>query len=262
MRRSWLTIAVVLLCAFLILPPVLFPPEGMAAYLRIALAIALVLVLPGYAITMAVFAARPLDHATTILFSIGLSLTVAILGGLVLNWTPEGLQASSWTILLITMTLGAGAVALARRRALGIVKEVYPWAWGGWFPLRRWDSVFFGLALLIVAGAFHIAVIGADNQPAAGFTQLWLLPSAEGSSNVVRVGLSNGEAGVTRYRLQLFMRGTVIAEWPEIELQPHQTWEATATLPDNRADGATVEALLYRNDAPGVIYRRAQLWRR
>jgi len=117
-RRSWLIIALVLLCAFLILPPVLFPLGGVAAYLRIALAVALVLVLPGYAITMAVFAARPLDHATTILFSIGLSLTAAILGGLVLNWTPEGLQASSWTILLITMTLGAGAVALARRRAL------------------------------------------------------------------------------------------------------------------------------------------------
>jgi uncharacterized membrane protein len=234
----------------------------MAAYLRIALAVPLVLVLPGYAITMAVFATRPLDHAATILFSIALSLTAAVLGGFVLNLTPEGLRTGSWTILLITMTLGAGVVALARRRALVIVKEVYPRDWGGRLPLRRWDSVFFGLALVLVAGAFHIAVTGADTQPATGFTQLWLLPSDDGSSNVVRVGLRNGEAGVTSYRLQLITRGVVIAEWPEVELQPHQTWEDIATLPANRTDGTTVEALLYRNDAPGVIYRRAQLWRR
>src|SRR5712692_8392038 len=80
----------------------------------------LVLVLPGYALTSALFPNRSLGVAERLVFSLSLSLIIVILGGLALNWTPFGLRPGSWAVLLSGITLAAGAVALVRRRGQDI----------------------------------------------------------------------------------------------------------------------------------------------
>ena len=84
------------------------------------LTLPLVLVLPGYALIAAMFPKQALGGAERAVFSLGLSLVIVILGGLVLNWTSFGLHASSWAVLLACITLGASAVALIRRRGQSI----------------------------------------------------------------------------------------------------------------------------------------------
>src|SRR6266852_7191599 len=91
------------------------PPDSVPGRI---LTLPLVLVLPGYALMASVFPRRSLGAVECLVFSLGLSLVIVVLGGLVLNWTPFGLRASSWSLLLGSITLGACAVALARRRGL------------------------------------------------------------------------------------------------------------------------------------------------
>src|SRR5258708_19924598 len=92
-------VAITLVAAVLAL---LVPPD--IALIRI-LTLPLVLVLPGYALTAALLPNRSLGVAERLMFSLGLSLAVVILGGLALNWTPFGLRAISWAVLLAGLTL-------------------------------------------------------------------------------------------------------------------------------------------------------------
>src|SRR5438105_797407 len=71
----------------------------------IVLALPLVFILPGYALTEVLFRKRSLGAPERLLFSIGLSLAIAILSGLILNLLPGGLQAISWALWLGLFTV-------------------------------------------------------------------------------------------------------------------------------------------------------------
>src|SRR5438270_12109360 len=80
------------------------------------LTLPLVFVLPGYALASALFAKRTIGVPEKTVISIGLSFVSVILGGLVLNWLPFGLYASSWSVLLGSITLCASSIAIVGRR--------------------------------------------------------------------------------------------------------------------------------------------------
>src|SRR5579859_3336673 len=65
-----------------------------------ALALPLVFITPGYTLTAALFHRRSLDMAYRMLLSLGISVSIVIAGGLVLNALPGGLRPSSWSALL------------------------------------------------------------------------------------------------------------------------------------------------------------------
>ena len=224
------------------------------------LTLPLVLVLPGYALTAAAFPARARGIPERLVFSLGLGLTIVILGGLVLNLTPFGLRASSWAVLLGGITIGASAFALVRRPGQGIPASGWPEVGSLGFTLRQ--GLLLGLAVVIVGGGVAISIIGAERQPRSGFTQLWILPKGGANAeNAVRLGVSNMEATTMEYTLTVNVGGKVIKEWPSVGLEPNGKWEATLVLPPTGHAGAVrVEADLYRADAPTTIYRHVVLW--
>src|SRR5512139_3161335 len=83
---------------------------------RLMCALPLVLFLPGYAITAALFPPRSLGVPERLLFSLGLSVIATALTGLALNVTPWGLQTSTWAIALAAIVWLACAIAWRRRR--------------------------------------------------------------------------------------------------------------------------------------------------
>ncbi len=220
----------------------------------------LVLVLPGYSLTSALFPNRSLGVPERALFSLGLSLVVVILGGLVLNWTPFGLRASSWVVLLGSITLGTCAAGLLRRRGQSVA--TLEWLRVGNIGLTVRQGLLLGLALAVLCGAVAISIIGAIRQPSPGYTQLWMLP--KGSDHLtytVQLGVSDMESSVMNYRLIITMDGTVVKVWDPIDLQPNQKWETTLVFPQTSHAGAIqVEAVLYRADFPLTAYRHVQLW--
>lgn len=220
----------------------------------------LVLILPGYAFTSALFPNRSLGVPQRLVFSVGLSLLIVILGGLALNWTPFGLQASSWAVLLSSITLGASAVALLRRH-----RQSAPAA--GWMQVANvgfaWrQGMLMGLAALIVCGAVAVSIIGAARQTYPGYTQLWILPvGGANSKDEVQLGVSNSESASQEYLLVVNFYSEISIKWPPIYLNPNEKWVNTLSLPTiTSADAAKVEADLYRADAPTTIYRHVVLW--
>jgi uncharacterized membrane protein len=224
------------------------------------LALPLVLLLPGYALTTALFPGRMFGVAQRLIFSLALSLTIAILGGLMLNLMPSGLQAGSWAALLGGITLSACAVALVRRRGQDISTSASLRA--GFIGLNFRHGLLLGLSALIVCGAVAVSIIGAEHQPSPGFTQLWILPGGGANSkNTVSLGVNNMESTTMEYRLAVNVDGKVVKEWPSIDLNPNEKWEATLSLPQTgHAGNARIEADLYRADAPTTIYRHVVLW--
>jgi len=231
----------------------LAPESGLA---RAIIALPLVLFAPGYALVAAAFPANRLGAVERLLFSLGASLAVAGLTGLLLHWTALGLRPAAWAVALGNLTLVSSLIALLRR-----------WRQPANAPVQRGTGLtlsqggLLGLAALLVAAAVVVARDGAIQQRATGFTQLWVLPDSAAKADSVRLGVSNREPGQIGYRLLVTASGTIIGSWPRITLGPDEQWEATVALPTAQPAVATVEAVLYRLDAPETVYRRVLLRR-
>jgi len=223
------------------------------------LTLPLVLVLPGYALTCALFPKRAIGITQCVVFSLALSLGIVILGGLALNLMPFGLNTHSWSVLLSGLTLIASAVALISRR--GQYKSASAWLRVD-IGLNFRQGLLLGLAAIVVCGAGIVSYRGAVQQPFPGFTQLWILP-ADGAStkDSIRLGVSNMELTAMDYNLSVNMDGKVVKVWPSIYLKLNEKWEVTLVLPHTTlTHTAKVEALLYQTKAPTKIYRHVVLW--
>ncbi|HEX5159260.1 MAG TPA: DUF1616 domain-containing protein [Ktedonobacterales bacterium] len=82
---------------------------------NIVFGVLLALVLPGYALSAAVFRMRSVRTAERAALTLGISLSVAVLGGLVLDALPSGLETQTWLFLLGGVTVIASVIALWRR---------------------------------------------------------------------------------------------------------------------------------------------------
>jgi uncharacterized membrane protein len=261
-RRSVDILVVIILTIVAVALVFILPSEWLP--LRI-LTLPLAFVLPGYALMRALFPGKPFGNAERIILSLGISLSIVILGGLVLNSTTFGLHARSWAVLLGVITLSASAIVILRQRRQGKTA-------GNWSALKDLHLTFrqgllLGIAALIVGGAFVVSIVGAQQQARTGFTQLWMLPAASTSkaNDSVRLGLSNKESTPMRYHLAVDINGKILKDWPAIDLSPNQQWEFRLALQKSLLVGsastpAKIEALLYRADDPKTLYRHAILW--
>jgi Protein of unknown function (DUF1616) len=81
---------------------------------RIAAAVLLVLLLPGFALTACAFPARKPDLVEVLLSSLACSIVVGALGGLLLDVLPGHMNRLAWAVLLAAVTLLAAIAALVR----------------------------------------------------------------------------------------------------------------------------------------------------
>ena len=227
---------------------VFFPDwEGM----RVLAASLLVLGLPGYALTAALFPPpnrlRPAEEA---LLSVGLSVFVPIIGGVVLSFTAWGLDANTWAAWLWTVTVLAGGVAEWRRPPAAV--NLTP------SPARRvgiWTWLGLTSALVLAGGAVWLGSQPASSQSVEGYTLFWLLPD-EADAGALRVGIESQEFTRTHYRLALLIDGQLWQRWPALELATGEKWETDLSL---LSPAGQVEARLYRADQPEVLYRHVTL---
>ena len=223
--------------------------------LRIALALPLLLVLPGYSLTAALFPDRTIDWARRLLLSVALSLSLAVVIALVLNDTPFGLRSASWAGALVVVTWAASGIAAARRQPTTTIEPIAR------LPrLRPRDAAFFLVAVCVLGGAVAFARTPLPAKNVQGYTALWLLPGSRGGTATVRVGVTSGELHPMSYRL-LVRVGSRAAYRQRVELQPGDEFEDSVRIgPAASARRAPIEALLYRVDRPRSIYRVARLW--
>jgi hypothetical protein len=224
------------------------------SFLRVGLGLALVFVLPGYLFSAALFPKGTIDSVERLLFSLGISVSIIILGGLILNATPWGLQLGSWLVLLLIITVGSSLVVFARQQhrlpalAMPAVR------------LSASQMILFGAATIMVLAAINVARTPTPAQGTEGYTQLWMLPNGASGQGSIQFGIKSFELTLVRYKLQLFAGDKPLYEWPSIELEPGQEWSQTKTLlPEQRGTGS-VRALLFRlDDLDWPPYRLVEL---
>lgn len=250
MRRGSLDLLIAAVVAGISVAVVVFVPD---TAVRTVFALPLLFVLPGLSMTAALFPSNQLDLPRRLLLQLGLSLSVAILGALVLDLTPFGLRRTSWAVLL-GLIVCAGCAVAARRRT-----DLAPRMVRIWLP-RRTDAALVGLAIAVVAGAVAFARTPLAAKNVVGYTALSILP-ARGStgSRAVRVDISSGELHTIGYRLELYI-GQRVTDVRQMRLAPGQEWQETFRLRSTRLTGRSwIGARLYRDDRPSVVYRSVRI---
>jgi len=240
----------------------------------ILLVLPLTFIVPGYVLTQVVMRRRspdpsldasselmlrpdlnlrqPVGIADQIVLTLGLSLAIDVLVGFGLNFLPVGLQASSWAraLGLFTTVLTLLAVFLRqkdRARAARVPR----------FHVTIYDGLLLGLAIVVVIAAVWLAIIRPlDPQPS--FTQFWMLPATNNACSV-SIGMQSFETTSAAYRVVMTINQAPTDSWSSIVLSPQQTWSRSVAVTPEKASSLYVEALLYRTDEPGKVYRNVHL---
>jgi len=246
-RKTYDVLLIILLTVFAIAAVI----SGIPGIFRVAFALVLVFVFPGYALVSAMFSKTPFRLETYLVFAIALSIAVTVLSGLILHFTPWGLQPITWLLLLSVITLFASAIAIIRR-------SFAPTFEGVEIPLSfNWSQVgLLGLAVVVTFAAFTVARNGVFTQVRDGFTQFWILPPTSGTPEIVEIGIRNEEKGNISYRLIVNDSDGVLGEWDSIELLPGEQWDYKLTI---QPTDDQIDAQLYRNDSPDSVYRSVSL---
>lgn len=182
----------------------------LATGLRVALLLPLALAASGYAILAALFPGEKMPPAERTVYSVALSVTAAVLGGIVVQLVL-GLDRTAWALLLAAITVAAAGMATWRRH------DPDPALNAG--EPRRWPrpSLSGVVSALAIAGAVAIAAVAISISSAGAkrerdghhFTSLWALPVERlaGVGQAVAVGVDSHQGATARYRLVVAQRG-------------------------------------------------------
>jgi uncharacterized membrane protein len=230
-------------------------PSHRPVVVGIILALPLVFGLPGYALTQVLTYKRPLEPSHTLAFSLGLSLSIDVLSGFILNLLPVGLQATSWVLFLGSLTAVFSLFAMYLRRD---VQQTYAQLLRLQFSIRA--CVLFGSAIIIMMLSILYSVEGVIQQSHPGFTQLWLLPSNQSDNScAVQLGVRSFEGTPLEYFVAMSMNGTQVNPKSFISLAPGQAWEKSVPITLKIVHDVRIEARLYRLDEPNTVYRTVSL---
>jgi uncharacterized membrane protein len=217
---------------------------------RAPFAVLLILVLPGYAASEAVFADRLHDRAARLLVALALSFSIVIVVSLLLYVVRLRLDTDSWAAALAAVTCGAAITATLRRRVAGAARS-RPTC-----RVRLHAVVLIAAAVLVGAGAVAFARTPLAAKNVQGYTALWIQPKR---SAAVSVGVANDDLRSFRYRLDVRVNSSVLYQ-RQFRLAPGEAWEKSFSLARiPTLANSHVEARLYRSDHPLTLYRLARL---
>jgi len=221
--------------------------------LKLLFGILLIFVLPGYAVTLALFTPVTPGIFERICLTLGSSLAIVVLSGFLLHLLGAGLQFETWLLFLSMITASGGGIAYFRsgvhqnekRQSLSITME---------------QAMLLSCAFALILSSILLSRANETQfqHGASSFTQLWYQCAAVENGEVLIISLRSSEETDMNYRLVLSNGDQILEEWDGIHLKPGQQWDAAVTLP---AAGETqeLEAKLYRSGGPLQVYRRLSI---
>lgn len=222
--------------------------------LRATLALPLVFYLPGYGIVGAAIPRMPSLRLEHIIFSVGGSICVTVLVGLLLNFTV-GMTVEAWTIALTSVTL-MGCLLTTVRRPQYATNMTGTISAG----LNALQYVTIILAVILAIVSVNLVRQAAIQAPPEDYTSFWILPVPEASNALIQVGIKNVESKVITYQVKLEVGTTLLDTTSNIVVRPGETWEKRFFVPVAQTQGKMIKASLYRVDSPSKPYRFATLW--
>lgn len=263
--RGWLDLAIVaVLVAVAATGVLLEAPAG----LRVPLGIALVLGLPGYALTAALFPSNDgPDGVARAALSVALSLATVPPLALAIDRSPWRIGRTTVTLGLLLVTLVAVAVAGVLRARLPVAERYVatrpvvpvppPRTWTR--PQRAVVGMLALAALLFAVGGYGVVktrLIGAPLTEfalynASGAAQFYPRTITVGQPAEVRISITNHEHKRLTYRLVVAGAGVAVDPLPQPSLADGETWQGTVrfTVTASGSD-LPIRFELYRLDLP------------
>ena len=230
---------------------------------------------------------RRIDGVERITLSFGLSIAIASLLGLMLNFTPWGIRLESIVVTLFVFTVGVGLVAFGRRTRLPAVDrlsatiELGGSAWGGSSALDK--ALTATLAASIVFAGAAVAYLVVTPRPTEKFTQLYLLDRNGGVTDypfrlnksepgMVIIVVVNDESAQVHYTLRVNLTGVEFVQNETIvvnrttlanndtTLDNRGIWEWPYTFIIDKFGRYRVDFLLFRDDNFAQSYRNTFLF--
>ena len=271
----------VLLTDILVLLPVFS-----GSFLRTYLGIFMVLLLPGYALTGALFPAKnDLEGIERAAVSFGLSIAVVPTMGLALNYTVWGIREIPILTAISAFTLLMCAITYYRRNLLP-EKEAFEIPFKAAFlnikteilkkPESATDRVLaVFLVLSILASVGSLAYIIGNPKEGEHFTEFYILGHnktadnyqtvfVQGEKGTVFVGIINHEHRFVDYTMDVKL-GNRSLPLPEnqkhISLANNMSWEEPVTFtPLIEGNDTKLEFLLFNETGKTIPYRNLYLW--
>jgi len=261
-------ILVNVLGVLLITAIVLFPES----FVRTVIGLPFVLFFPGYALICALFPKKKdLDEIERVALSIGLSIAVVPLIGLVLNYTPFGIKLYPVLVSLFFFTFLMSLGTAHRRNGVSVRDRFAPsFSFPRLGKLSKTDKV---LSVGFIAGIFVFGGMIANfaNTPGEQFSEFYVLGLGGkvegyptnltlGENGTVILGVVNHEYEEVNYSIVIKLGNETIGEIGDIRLKHEDEWEQTyAFVPQNAGEKMKLEFLLLRE---GTVepYRSLHLW--
>ncbi|HII80339.1 MAG TPA: DUF1616 domain-containing protein [Methanosarcina sp.] len=261
-------------------------PALSGSFLRTVLGLLLVLFLPGYALTTALLPAKKdLEGIERALLSLGLSIAIAPLMGLGMNYTSWGIREVPVLAGLSAFTLLISGAGYYRRLQLPETEAfnvtIKPFVATLKAELleetgSKADKAFAVLlAISILASIGSLAYVIGNPKEGESFTEFYILgpdkaaenyPTklAPGNSGTVIVGITNHEHRTVDYTMEIRLENHSLP-LPEdqkyISLDHNETWEEPVTFtPSVEGKNMKLEFLLFNETEKSLPYRNTHLW--
>lgn len=276
MRKSdFIAIFILNIILFVLIALGDFGAGNFLGLLRIVLGFVYLLFVPGYALQAALFP-RTIHLALLdrFAFSLGLSIALTPILGLVLDGPPGGIFLWQSFIFLTSVTVICSLVAIYRRSRLTRdeinADETELDLRGWWKSQNSFGRVLFALIpLSVVIGIVLIAYVLPAASPDKQFTEFYVLGTSGVAANypievkagqpfILKVGVTNHEGNDITYSIQAHMNGQTVAGTAPFNLNDGQSISLDVSLAGSTpGNQQLLEILLLRDNQ---IYRRLYLW--
>ncbi|AFD00166.1 putative membrane protein [Methanocella conradii HZ254] len=252
---------------------------------RAALGLAMVLFVPGYSLIAVLFPGKKdIDGIERAALSFGLSIAVAPLIGLGLNFTPWGIRLDPIVVCLTIFTIACCLVANKRRHELDeedrftvdfarAYEEIKSEAFDDKTPLDRALTIILIISILLsICTLAYVIMVPKQGEK---FTEFYILgPEGKadnyptryvlGDRRPVIVGVVNHEYRNVTYDLLISLNDSVSVTnlySERLALGDNQTWEKKIEVkPDHVGTNMKMEFLLYIDGNMTAPYRECHLW--
>jgi hypothetical protein len=225
---------------------------GSLVELRAPAALSLVLALPGYALTAAIFPPAQLRAAERVLLSIAISVAATIAAALLLAALGVALTTAPWMALLAAFALAAAASAGARGHAQVLARPSIG------VRGREIGALASAVVLLGSAAALGLTPLGAP-QGTQGTTSLWICSKSNRCdlpAGTVEVGVISDQLHAASYTVQVSVAGRPDVRFGPITLAPGGAWSRVVASGPGKP---VVRALLRTTANPSGVYRNVIL---
>lgn len=238
---------------------------------RIGFGLLFVIFFPGYALLSALFPKRNnLDGIERLALSLGVSIAVVPLIGLILNYTPFGIRLYPVLISVTLFIIVTSAIGYYRGWKLPEAERlhfVFNIGLSGWPGMTKMNKALFtSLILVILATVVSLGYVIAMPKQKENFTEFYIL-GVEGKAEsypgevvvgqpvYVRLAVVNHEHQPANYRAEIKMNDEIINRVTVGTLLHDQKWEKVINfIPRVPGERQKVDFYLYKDDEIGPYF--------